>query len=691
MAVPSFLRGRRPNEGMAQSGFEGLQSSSGERGDTGPPGIGPINGVPGVTPTIPSDELGRELLIRPTSQRRVGDDQIHNAITTLTEYQMAKANLEQRVVEDEEWYKLRHWEIMRRKKQSGNPAELRPEPNSAWLFNGILNKHADTMDNYPEPNVLPREKSDEESAKTLSAILPTIIERNGYKETYSANAWEKLKHGTSVYGVFWNKTLDNGLGDVDIRGIDLLNIFWEPGITDIQKSRNLFIVDLKDNDLLESEYPQLKGNTGSRPIEIKQYVSDENIDLTNKSLVVDWYYKVRSATGRTLLHYVKFVGNTILFASENEAEYTESGWYDHGQYPVVLDTLFPEKGTPVGFGYISITKDPQLYIDKLGQNILESSLIATKRRYFISDSAAINEEELLDNAKPAVHVAGAISDDKLRPMEVPNLSSVYMEVLQSKIDEMKETSANRDFSSGGSTSGVTAAAAIAALQEAGNKVSRDMISASYTSHEKVCYLCIELIRQFYDEVRSFRITGQGESDFVDFSNESIKEQVLPPTYEGQEPIFRVPIFDIVIKAQKKSPYSRMSQNELAKELYNLGVFEPERAQQALAMLEMMDFEGKEGVVEYVTEGQTLYNIVMQQQQQIMQMGMQLQAITGGMAPMPGMPQGAPPPQEGGGSGGNGLARAVTNAERANQGSYAERIASRSVPNMDNAADAAVPR
>lgn len=123
-----------------------------------------------------------------------------------------------------------------------------------------------------------------------------------------------------------------------------------------------------------------------------------------------------------------------------------------------------------------------------------------------------------------------------------------------KIEEMKDTAANRDVNSGSAGSGVTAAAAIAALQEAGNKASRDMISASYRTHVKINSMCIELIRQFYDETRSFRITGQtpGSYQFIDMNNAGIKEQEVGQTSDGL-PLYRKPIFDLKIKAQKKNP------------------------------------------------------------------------------------------------------------------------------------------
>ena len=68
---------------------------------------------------------------------------------------------------------------------------------------------------------------------------------------------------------------------------------------------------------------------------------------------------------------------------------------------------------------------------------------------------------------------------RLKEVAYEQLGAVYLNVLQMKIEEMKDTASNRDVNSGSAGSGVTAAAAIAALQEAGNKTSRDMSSARY--------------------------------------------------------------------------------------------------------------------------------------------------------------------------------------------------------------------
>ena len=621
----------------------------------------------------------------------IGEKEIKAAQEVLQRYKAGKAMLDRRIVEDEEWWKLRHWPFIRGNQRTVKDEDGKrelfpgPEPASAWLFNAIVNKHADAMDNYPEPAVLPRERSDESAAKTLSSVLPVILQYNDFEETYWQNWWEKLKHGTAVYGVYWNPEKDNGLGDIDIRAVDLLKVFWEPGVTDVQSSRNLFIVELMDHDVLNKQYPQFQGKINGAPIDITQYIYNDTVDTTDKDLVVDWYYKVRSGS-KTLLHYCKFCGDTLLYASENDPKYRDRGFYDHGQYPVVFDILYPEKGTPAGFGYVAICKSPQMYIDKLDANILESSMMATKKRYFVSSSTNINRDDFMDWNRPIVEVEGELSDARLQEISTQPLGSQYENTIARKVEEMKDTAANRDANSGGAPgSGITAASAIAALQEAGNKASRDMIAASYRSQTEITKLVIELIRQFYDEARSFRITAPNGYTFAELSNAPMRDQPMmgpngPMMSPQGEIMMRRPIFDLKISAQRKNPFSRMEQNERAKELYSMGFFNPEMAQQTMIALDMMDFEGIEKIREKVAEGQTLLNIVQQQQQQIAQ----LAGILTGGAVMPTGGPGAPQqgnPQEAPRSGSKPIANGIMDSQ-APRTSYMNRLAQRSTPKVE---------
>lgn len=543
---------------------------------------------------------------------RIGVEQIREANNTLQKYKQGKANLEQRIIDNEQWYKLRHWECMRDKKQQ-------VQPTSAWLFNSLANKHADAMDNFPSPNILPREEGDKGEAEMLSSIIPVILEQNDFEETYDNVQDYRLKSGTGVYGIFWDNEKMNGLGDISILKADLINLFWEPGITDIQRSRNLFHVELADNDLLEQEYPQLRGKLSSSSIDLSKYVYDDTVDTSTKSAVVDWYYKKRQ-NGRNVLHYCKYVNDVVLFATENDPEMAERGWYDHGQYPFVFDPLFSMEGTPCGFGYIDVGKDTQAYIDRANQAIMQNMLANAKPRHFIRSDGSVNEAEYADTTKDFIHVDGSLGQDSILPVQGKPLNNVYIEVLHDKIDELKETTGNRDISTGGTTSGVTAASAIAAMQEAGSKLSRDHNKASYRAFRKVVLMVIELIRQFYDLPRCFRIIGEnGTARFVEYSNANLQPQ-MQGIEMGVDMGYRLPLFDVEITAQKASPYSKMSQNELALQFFGAGFFNPQMSDQALACLEMMDFDRKQGIMQRIAQNGMMYKAAMMMMQQQMAPG-----------------------------------------------------------------------
>lgn len=543
---------------------------------------------------------------------RIGVEQIREANNTLQKYKQGKANLEQRIIDNEQWYKLRHWECMRDKKQQ-------VQPTSAWLFNSLANKHADAMDNFPSPNILPREEGDKGEAEMLSSIIPVILEQNDFEETYDNVQDYRLKSGTGVYGIFWDNEKMNGLGDISILKADLINLFWEPGITDIQRSRHLFHVELADNDLLEQEYPQLRGKLSSSSIDLSKYVYDDTVDTSTKSAVVDWYYKKRQ-NGRNVLHYCKYVNDVVLFATENDPEMAERGWYDHGQYPFVFDPLFSMEGTPCGFGYIDVGKDTQAYIDRANQAIMQNMLANAKPRHFIRSDGSVNEAEYADTTKDFIHVDGSLGQDSILPVQGKPLNNVYIEVLHDKIDELKETTGNRDISTGGTTSGVTAASAIAAMQEAGSKLSRDHNKASYRAFRKVVLMVIELIRQFYDLPRCFRIMGEnGTARFVEYSNANLQPQ-MQGIEMGVDMGYRLPLFDVEITAQKQSPYSKMSQNELALQFFGAGFFNPQMSDQALACLEMMDFDRKQGIMQRIAQNGMMYKAAMMMMQQQMAPG-----------------------------------------------------------------------
>lgn len=563
---------------------------------------------------IPAEQILAQMQTEPAS--RMTQERLDKAWDTLMRYKAGKARLESRLVEVEQWWKMRHWEWMQEK---GAKDDM--QTASAWLFNVIVAKHADGIQSVPEANVLPREESDKETARKLSAIIPCVLEENGFDEVYSDVLWQKLKGGTGAYGVFWDGSKLNGLGDIAIERINLLHLFWEPGIRDIQQSQNVFLIEPVDRELLKQQYPQLEGEALSRPMSLHKFMTEDRVSDEDKAYVVDWYYHAY-AGGKKVLHFCKFVGNVVLYATEDQPEYAERGLYDHGQYPFVLDKLFPVEGSPCGFGYIDVCKGAQEQIDILNQAVIRNALVNAAPRYFIRSDGGVNEEEFMDFTRPVVHVTGTLGTDSVQPIQTPTLNGNCMTMIDSKINELKETSGNTDSSNGITQSSSQAASAIAALQEASGKISRASTMSAYRAFCRIVNQVIELIRQFYDLPRQFRITGElGDEQYMSFDNSGMQPQAQGMDF-GMDMGYRLPVFDVKVNAQTKTAYTKNSQNELALSLYNNGVFNPQMSDQALMLLDMMDFEGKDELQQKVSANGTLLQQMAMYQQIALQLAQQ---------------------------------------------------------------------
>ena len=584
----------------------------------------------------------------------IGAEQLQSFTKILEEYKAGKVQTEQRILASENWWKLRNsTEEQKDSKAAGDDGF---KAVSGWLHNVIVSKHADAMKAYPEPNILPREKDDKGEALMLSAIIPCILEQNHFESTYSNAMWQKLKTGTGCYKVVWDTSKLNGLGDIHVEKVNLLNVYWEPGVTDIQRSRYFFHTELCDKDILEERYPQLKGKLKGQSFFSTKFLYDDHVKTENKHTVIEVYYH-RYIQGKNTLQYCKYVGDQVIYATENEVQrpmkpvinpmtgqpvvdpmtgqpamqeaglsMAERGLYDHGKYPYFFDALYPIEGSPCGYGYVDLCRNPQTEIDLLKTAMVKNAMVGATPRYFSRIDGNIKEDEFLDTTKPIVHVNGNVDEATLRRIEHNALDGMYVNLLDRSIDELRETSGNTEAATGSTPGSVTAASGIAALQEAAGKTSSDSTQASYRVYSQIVDMCIELIRQFYDMPRKFRILGQyGMERYVSYTNQRIQPQYQGNDF-GQDMGYRLPVFDIKVSAQKKNVYTKVAQNELALQFFQLGFFNPQMVDQSLMCLEMMDFDDKDAIMQKISKMGTMHQKLLQ----YMQLALQLASATNPM-------------------------------------------------------------
>lgn len=498
--------------------------------------------------------------------------------------------------------------------------ELIKKRRGAQTLNVIMNKHADAMDNYPEAICLPRARDDEETAKRLNGVIPCVLERNRFYRTYDNLATDKYVGGASARSVTWDSDAQGGLGEVCIRRENVLNLFWEPFVENIQDSEYFFNVRICSVEEAKRTYPQLK-EAAPDDLGLTEFKTYDNQSHNyDKAAVIDCYYKKGG-----LVHLCKFCGETLIDATENDAESYPDGLYVDGLYPFIITPCFAMRDTPVGFSFIDVCRAPQDYLDELKRDLLKNVKVNSATRNLVRHDAGINNDDLVDLDNEMIDVDGNMSLDQIiRPLETKDIAAGSLSVYNALIDEMKETTGTNDASNGASAAGVTSGNAIAALQEAGGKISRDINKMEFFAFTEMVTMIIERMRQFYTPGRVFRIVGENkETEYIEFDGAALNKQ--PIEVEGSDGEFwRLPVFDIQVKAQRSSPFTTAANNQMMMDMFNMGMFNADRADAALVALEGMSFEGKEKIMELIRQNKTLLDAVNE-------MSGKLQMMTGALA------------------------------------------------------------
>lgn len=546
----------------------------------------------------------------------IGAEEVRKARKTLEEYAAGKRETDTRIIQNELWSRMAQDEL-HHADHEGNPTD--PAIPSAYALNSLHNFHADLMTAFPGFDLTPREETDKADADLLRQVLPVVLDRADFRQAYSAAGWDYGKKGTGIFGIFWDPARENGLGDISIKAVDPLRIYPEPGIRELQHSRNVFVLEAIDGETLREAFPEMEEGKGEDSNAMRDYVQTDSRQKERKKLVVDWYYK---KAGK--LHFCKFSGDTVLFATENEPEEYPEGWLAHGLYPFEFVTMYPFADSLFGLGKMDLCRPPQKYIDGLGRAIMRNALQATNPRIVIKEGLDINEKDLTDPEKSVVRAAGMGNlRDAVQELRTDPLSGNVIEVYSMKVQELKETSGNRDFVSGGTTGGVSTATGIMALQESGMKVNNDAISAMHQAAKRMAEQALHLMGQFYTETRYFRIIGPGGEE--EYRQAVLSRALAPQT--AIDPVTaretsRVPVYDIRVTPQKDTPINAYARNERAERLYGMGFFSPANAEVALAALEMMEFDGIERVKTMIRKNADTMRL-------LQEMALQLDRLLGG--------------------------------------------------------------
>lgn len=509
------------------------------------------------------------------TKRRLAEE----ATALFSEFRNAYVNEWRRQEHNERMYRGEHWYDV----PVTDPNE--PRPVTPILQSTIENVSADLSDQMPEAVIEPESAADAYAARVIDAVIRRNHDAASYPVEYRKLIHDLLVGGYCVQEVGYDSALNGGLGGAFIRHTDIRSILIDPLVTDLQDGRAVFKLALRPKTWIRSHYPDLFPLIESRPLDTAELMTDEILspDPKNACLLLEYWYREYDADDDVHRVHMALICNGVVL--EDSRDVKPEGYFAHGQYPFVLTTLYPRKGSALGFGIIDLFGTQQLYADKLDQLVLKNAFLASRNKLLITDASGFDPDDLRDWSKD-VHTGESLNG--VTWMTTAPLPDYLLSYIRSIREDIKEESGANDSSRGTATGGVTAARAIEALQEMSTKRARQASDQLHESFREAVRLEIETEREFNCYLRPVTITVDGVPQEVRFDSELLNKTVPGGAVLPIE-------FLISIKVMKRSRFAAAAQNELVMNLLSMGAITKEQA------IPLMVFEGKEQVQKSMRE------------------------------------------------------------------------------------------
>ena len=441
-------------------------------------------------------------------------------------------------------------------------------PAGNTLGSCVDNAIADQIDNLPEAQLLPEREETARSAEEMSDVVSYVLYHAGWPGKYQTIMEDAVVTGTGVAEVFWDAEAEDGEGMVGVLAWHPEDFYPDPAVENLQDGRACFKVTHTTVDWVEAHYPHARGYVGEdRSLPWQEGLGEDAPQDDARTTLIEFWYKRYDAESRcTRVHMAQMAGGALLYSTElgfggaDKAAYAD-GVYAHGQYPFTLYKFRHVWRRPFGTGLIHDYRETQSAIDRYTKYIDDNARQSSIQRHFIRRGSGINAEDVADMRKTIIEWEGSDIREVLQTVQAQPLNGQVYEMLTYLADSMKQDCGQNQFTRGEAGLGVTAASAIEALQNAGNKITRWHTEIFKDAFREMVEQIIWVLSEYLEPGRTLRIVGGWDS------TGQMRDRLVTLIAPGAEGAGLMrPAYAVRVQVQKNNPMQIQADNEFLQQV-----------------------------------------------------------------------------------------------------------------------------
>lgn len=540
--------------------------------------------------------------------------------------------------------------------------ETRPSYRSSEVLNLIFETIQSMVpilvDSKPRLEYLPTQPDQFELADILTKVAANDWDRFNWLMVLVECIYDAHFYGTMHGFIGHDAKADAGLGAIVFESQDNFHTFPDPNARDVngRRTEHFLTAEPTDIKILKRDYPNVAQYLSSdvldlgsadkadiyqtlfkSPVDSRLTVEGESSpddDGRDQALKLTAYIKDEACEEHEEVEYDQ-AGNPVLDEATGEPRktYTTRMLYPKGRRITVAGgVLCEDRREDIGFedglipfakganyalpreywgaGDIEPLESPQKTINKILACTLDCLSLMGNPVWVVDDSANIDTDNLFN--KPGLVIEKAFGSEVRREpgVELPTYVLPLIGLYRTFISGL---SGQSDLSKGVEPANVTAASAIASLQEAAQTRLRLKSKHIDAFLQEVGKLYLNRVFQFYSVPRIVRITGNDDAaKYFYFHVEKLGEKKFANVTYPDGRALQIEIkgdFDVRVATGTALPFAKAQKSDMAMKLFQLQVIDEEE------LLKSVDYPNYEQVLLRMAEKKA----AMQKQQMEMQM------------------------------------------------------------------------